>query len=115
MVALFNSTIPGEVEPPPPDDDESASRCHLLGTTGLIVQFISEYNNESLYGRECADVAVGIMVLLSLLVKRQLEKRKRPWRVWVWDVSKQLAGQAVVHGLNILVRPLIFSDSEGGS
>lgn len=38
--SLLNSTIP-EVEPPPPDDSESASRCHLLGTTGLVVQFIS--------------------------------------------------------------------------
>jgi hypothetical protein len=38
MLSL-NSTLPGEV-PPPPDDE--GSRCHLLGTTGIIVQFISE-------------------------------------------------------------------------
>jgi hypothetical protein len=38
MLSL-NSTLPGEV-PPPPDDE--GSRCHLLGTTGIIVQFISK-------------------------------------------------------------------------
>lgn len=43
------------------------------------------------------------MVIGSLVIKRQFEKRKRPWRVWMLDVGKQLIGQAVIHGLNILV------------
>ena len=42
--------------------------------------------------------------MASLVVKRQFERRKRKWRIWVWDVGKQLCGQAVVHGLNLLVR-----------
>ncbi|ORX41273.1 Vaculolar membrane protein-domain-containing protein [Kockovaella imperatae] len=46
---------------------------------------------------------MGIFVLASLVLKRQLEKNKRPWRIWLWDVSKQLAGQAVIHGLNLLI------------
>jgi hypothetical protein len=49
------------------------------------------------------DKAVGILVLASLVVKRHLEKRKRPWRIWMWDVGKQMTGQAVIHGLNLLV------------
>lgn len=35
----LNGTLPGEVPPPP---DAEGSRCHLLGTTGIIVQFISK-------------------------------------------------------------------------
>jgi len=46
---------------------------------------------------------VGIFVVSSLVVKRQFEQRKRPWRIWLWDVSKQLVGQAMIHALNLLV------------
>lgn len=78
-------SFPGSTEPPPPD--AAAARCHLLGPTALVVQAI-----------------MGVIVISSLVVKRQLEKRKRRWRVWILDVGKQLVGQAVLHGLNILVR-----------
>ncbi|WRT63998.1 uncharacterized protein IL334_000925 [Kwoniella shivajii] len=82
-----------EMEPPPSIPDHSNEQsCKLLGTTGLVVQAL-----------------MGIFVILSLVVKRQLEKRKRSWRIWVYDVSKQLAGQAVVHGLNILISDLVAS------
>lgn len=86
--AADNSTtplIPLPAELPPPDI--TAERCHLLGPTALVVQAI-----------------MGVMVLSSLVVKRHLEKRKRPWRVWMLDVGKQLVGQATLHALNILVR-----------
>lgn len=46
---------------------------------------------------------VGVLVVASLVVKRQLEKRKRPWRIWLWDIGKQLAGQMVIHLLNLVV------------
>lgn len=84
----MNDTVaPVEVprlEPPPPDP--TAERCHLLGPTALIVQAL-----------------MGVFVIGSLVVKRHLEKRKRPWRVWALDVAKQLVGQGVIHMLNILV------------
>ncbi|WWD09224.1 hypothetical protein V865_007346 [Kwoniella europaea PYCC6329] len=82
-------TLPSPVIPPDHTDEE---RCKLLGTTGLVVQAL-----------------MGIFVILSLVVKRQLEKRKRSWRIWVYDVGKQLAGQAVVHGLNILISDVVAS------
>lgn len=47
---------------------------------------------------------MGILVIASLVIKKQLEKRKRSWRIWFLDVSKQLVGQAVVHALNLIVR-----------
>ena len=38
-MSSLNTTLPGEVPPPP---DAEGSRCHLLGTTGIIVQFLSK-------------------------------------------------------------------------
>ncbi|VDC02102.1 unnamed protein product [Peniophora sp. CBMAI 1063] len=63
--------------------------CKLLGTTALIVQAL-----------------MGVVVISSLLYKRHRETVKRPWRVWFFDVSKQIIGQAFVHGVNVLLSDL---------
>ncbi|KLO19900.1 hypothetical protein SCHPADRAFT_817456 [Schizopora paradoxa] len=70
-----------------PDVDERS--CRLLGPTALIVQAL-----------------MGVLVVLSLLYKRHREKPKRPWKIWMFDVSKQIAGQAFVHGINVLISDL---------
>jgi hypothetical protein len=50
------------------------SRCRLLGPTALIVQAL-----------------MGVMILLSLVYKRQREKPRRKWKIWcglfsfAWD------------------------------
>ncbi|EAL22144.1 hypothetical protein CNBC2820 [Cryptococcus deneoformans B-3501A] len=89
-----NSTIIDPVGPPhtPTDTPADPQRCKLLGTTGLVVQAL-----------------MGILVIASLVVKKRLEKRKRSWRIWFLDVSKQLVGQAVVHALNLLISDLVAS------
>lgn len=65
---------------------------------------------------------MGILVILSLVLKRHREASRRPWRIWYnssslslifftdswissrcFDVSKQVLGQAFIHGLNLLV------------
>jgi len=60
--------------------------CSLLGPTALVVQGL-----------------MGILVILSLVYKRHRETRKRPWKIWCFDVSKQVLGQAFVHSLNLLI------------
>jgi hypothetical protein len=82
---MSSSPADSPAHKPPPNHTEK-DRCFLLGPTALIVQAI-----------------MGVVVISSLIVKRQLEKRKRRWRVWVLDVGKQMAGQAVIHALNLLV------------
>ena len=94
---MLLATLPLQVEPPPPEDP---SRCRLLGPTALIVQAISASCQSWSMLMTCS---VGIVVISSLIIKRQLESRKRPWRIWLWDVGKQLVGQAVIHALNLLV------------
>ncbi|KIY73895.1 hypothetical protein CYLTODRAFT_416551 [Cylindrobasidium torrendii FP15055 ss-10] len=64
--------------------------CQLLGPTALIVQGL-----------------MGIFVILSLAYKRHREVHKRPWRIWLFDVGKQVVGQMFVHGVNVLVSDLV--------
>ncbi|PIL37463.1 hypothetical protein GSI_01157 [Ganoderma sinense ZZ0214-1] len=64
--------------------------CKLLGPTALVVQGL-----------------MGILVILSLVYKRHRETPKRPWRIWLFDVSKQIVGQMFVHGLNVLISDIV--------
>lgn len=69
---------------PPDHPDVDKRTCQLMGPTALVVQGL-----------------MGIGVVATLLYKRQREKPQRKWRVWVFDVSKQILGQIVVHFGNI--------------
>ncbi|EIM21601.1 hypothetical protein WALSEDRAFT_13022, partial [Wallemia mellicola CBS 633.66] len=48
---------------------------------------------------------MGVIVLGALVFKRYREPYRRPWKIWyaLCDVSKQIIGQAFVHGFNLLV------------
>lgn len=76
-------------------DDKS---CELLGPTALVVQAI-----------------LGVVVLLSLVYKRHREIPKRPWRIWLFDVSKQVVGQMFVHGANVFLSDLISQHTAGNA
>ncbi|KIJ56932.1 hypothetical protein M422DRAFT_104141, partial [Sphaerobolus stellatus SS14] len=72
--------------------------CRLFGPTALIVQAV-----------------MGVLVMGSLVIKRYREKPQRPWRIWyaLFDVSKQVLGQAFIHGLNILISDVIARIAKG--
>ncbi|KAH7909743.1 vacuolar membrane protein-domain-containing protein [Hygrophoropsis aurantiaca] len=72
--------------------------CRLLGPTALIVQAL-----------------MGVLVILSLVYKRHREPQKRPWRIWLFDVSKQIVGQMFVHGMNVLISNLGSHHSSGNA
>ncbi|KAH7923663.1 hypothetical protein BV22DRAFT_1130483 [Leucogyrophana mollusca] len=72
--------------------------CRLLGPTALIVQAL-----------------MGVLVILSLVYKRHREPHKRPWRIWLFDVSKQIVGQMFVHGMNVLISDLGSHHSSGNA
>ena len=42
-----------------------------------------------------------ILSFSALIVKRFLEFPKRPWKIWLMDVSKQAGSQILAHFLNI--------------
>jgi len=90
-------------EPPSTDDgifddypDVDSKSCRLLGPTALIVQGL-----------------LGLLVILSLVYKRHRESPKRPWRIWLFDVAKQLCGQMFVHGINLLISDVVARISSG--
>jgi len=61
-------------------------KCELLGKFGILVQ-----------------CALGLFCVLILVLKWRVEPKgsRRQWRVWALDASKQLAGAAWVHVLNL--------------
>ncbi|SJL02450.1 uncharacterized protein ARMOST_05777 [Armillaria ostoyae] len=75
--------------------DVDGHSCQLLGPTALIVQGL-----------------MGVLVILSLVYKRHREKPKRPWRIWLFDVSKQIVGQMFVHGVNVFVSDVVSHNSD---
>ncbi|KAF8656050.1 hypothetical protein AX16_002786 [Volvariella volvacea WC 439] len=78
-----HTAMGGLLDDYPPVDNRS---CQLLGPTALVVQGL-----------------MGILVISSLIYKRHRENPRRPWRIWLFDVSKQVVGQMFVHGVNLLV------------
>ncbi|KAJ7724840.1 vacuolar membrane protein-domain-containing protein [Mycena metata] len=78
-----------------PEGDQS---CELLGPIALTVQGL-----------------MGVLVILSLVYKRHREKPMRPWRIWLFDVSKQIAGQMFVHGVNVLISDLVSHHSSNNA
>ncbi|KAI3480120.1 hypothetical protein L1887_57719 [Cichorium endivia] len=67
-------------------------KCKLMGPFALFVQAI-----------------MGILVIGSLVYKRQREKPKRRWKIWALDVSKQMLGQLFVHILNVVLSDFVAS------
>jgi len=72
--------------------------CQLLGPTALVVQSL-----------------MGLLAVLSLVYKRHRETQKRPWNIWLYDVSKQVVGQLFCHGLNVLISDLGSHQSAGNA
>ena len=79
------------VPPSAAQEGEKEGKCHLLGPFALIVQG-----------------ALGAVALLSLVVKRWREppKEKRPWKIFFFDVSKQVVGSGLTHVLNLAMSML---------
>ncbi|KAG5438068.1 hypothetical protein PCANB_000415 [Pneumocystis canis] len=65
-------------------------KCEILGPFSLLVQSI-----------------LGTFVLFSLLIKRHWESPQRSFKIWFFDVSKQLIGAGVIHVLNVIISDII--------
>lgn len=58
--------------------------CEMFGITGILVQ-----------------VLLGVLSFSVLVIKREREMPKRPWKIWAMDTSKQAASQFLAHFMNI--------------
>lgn len=50
---------------------------------------------------------LGALALLALVYKRQMERPKRPSKVWLLDVSKQVLGSFLIHMTNLVASAFI--------
>lgn len=75
---------------------EREPTCELLGPVSLLLQLI-----------------MGGIAISSLVLKRRYENPRRPWRVWFYDVGKQVLGALMLHFLNLLASILFSDDSSG--
>lgn len=66
--------------------------CELLGPVSLVLQLF-----------------LGCFALQLLVLKRKWEEPRRPWLIWLYDVSKQVLGASLSHLLN-LIGSIVLSD-----
>lgn len=67
--------------------------CQLLGPFALFVQGL-----------------LGALALLTLVWKRWRETPKRPWKIFLFDVSKQVFGSMLTHVINLAISMLSSVD-----
>ncbi|KAJ1799979.1 hypothetical protein LPJ59_001448 [Coemansia sp. RSA 2399] len=71
-----------------PSDSELLD-CKLVGAFSLFVQIL-----------------VGTLGFSTLMIKRYFERPQRTWKVWTFDVSKQMISGGLMHMANLLVSAL---------
>ena len=85
----FNSADRVAGGSPKEQAEADENQCKLLGPFALLVQG-----------------ALGVLALLTLVFKRYRESPKRPWRVWFFDVAKQVTGSVILHLINLMMSEL---------
>jgi len=84
---IVDAEAQGPTDGPP--SGEPNGECKLLGPFSLLVQG-----------------ALGALALLSLVYKRWRERPRRPVKIWIFDVSKQVFGAIILHVVNLLMSML---------
>jgi len=75
-------------------NNNDSGNCRLLDNWALIVQG-----------------CMGMIAISILLLKRYQEHPKRPFKIWILDVSKQVIGQVMVHCMNIALSYIRIFDT----
>jgi hypothetical protein len=48
-------------------------------------------------------VGLGVLSFSVLIIKRFRESPQRPWKIWIFDTSKQLISQMIAHFINLTI------------
>lgn len=48
-------------------------------------------------------LGLGILSFSVLIIKRFRENPQRPWKIWIFDTSKQLISQIIAHFINLTI------------
>jgi len=74
--------------------NNDSGNCKLLDKWALMVQG-----------------CMGMIAISILLLKRQREHPKRPFKIWILDATKQVIGQIMVHFMNIALSYIRIFDT----
>ena len=74
---------------------EGNSKCEMFGGFGVLIQAI-----------------LGAAAFSILIVKRYVEKPRRPWKIWFYDVAKQIISSVVLHLFNLIISAILSSDEK---
>mgnify|MGYP002626168572 CR=1 FL=1 len=76
-------------------NETEKEKCEFFGAIGILHQLI-----------------LGIMTFSLLILKRYLEKPRRPWAIWFYDVIKQIISSFVLYSINIIFSYLLSEERE---
>ena len=71
----------------------SESKCEMFGGFGFLIQAI-----------------LGAAAFSILIVKRHVEKPRRPWKIWFYDVAKQIISSLFLHLFNLIISAVLSDD-----
>ncbi|ETV75168.1 hypothetical protein H257_10385 [Aphanomyces astaci] len=80
----------------------------VAGTAGRCVLLSGPFET-------CVQVALGMIAMSVLVVKRHGEKPRRPLGVWLFDASKQAIGAGVAHAANIAIAIALVGFTDKGA
>ena len=75
--------------------EESNSKCEMFGGFGFFIQAV-----------------LGAAAFSILIAKRYIEKPRRPWKIWFYDVAKQIISSLVLHLFNLIISAILSSDEK---
>jgi len=75
--------------------EDNNSKCEMFGGFGFLIQAI-----------------LGAAAFSILIVKRYVEKPRRPWKIWFYDVAKQIISSLVLHLFNLIISAILSSDEK---
>ena len=75
------------------ETSSSESKCEMFGGFGFLIQAI-----------------LGAAAFSILIVKRYVEKPRRPWKIWFYDVAKQFISSLVLHLFNLIISAVLSND-----
>ncbi len=77
------------------NEASSESKCDMFGGFGVLIQAI-----------------LGAAAFSILIVKRYVEKPRRAWKIWFYDVAKQIISSVALHLFNLIISAILSSDEK---
>ena len=79
-------------------NSNQVEKCEFFGTVGIINQTI-----------------LGILTFSSLIIKRFVEKPRRHWFIWFFDVLKQIISALTLYSANMTFSYIVSNNKENAS